>query len=310
MAKKRFVLTFLLLIIFVFSSCNNVIEYDFDNTLESKITLFDYESPGNSANQRNKPSDRPTEANESLGYKIENDLFIFNQNKYHIIAVDGGDLSGERQPNVAVDVGFGDRVYWALTNEYGQLIIVLADRIILQDDNTEPVNKNGRYYDDEAKVQGTESPYYDSGHVIADSLGGVSNSYNITPQNSMLNRHGDQAYMEKIIRDAGGCENFIAIITYPDTLTHIPSHYHYEYEINGEKIVEDFDNLNPDEVNAIINQDSSFIEASELLRIDKNNDGIVTIKEAKEAGYSMPIYSDFWLYKYMIDGDGDGMVGE
>ena len=37
--------------------------------------------------------------------------------------------------------------------------------------------------------------------MIADSLGGVSNAYNITPQNSTLNRHGDQAYMEKAIRE-------------------------------------------------------------------------------------------------------------
>lgn len=63
-----------------------------------------------------------------------------------------------------------------------------------------------------------------SGHVIADSLGGVSNAYNITPQDSTLNRDGDQAYMEKVIRDAGGRSNFTAVITYPSTTTQIPSH--------------------------------------------------------------------------------------
>jgi predicted double-glycine peptidase len=31
---------------------------------------------------------------------------------YKIIEVDGGNLSGYREPNVAVDVGFGDREYW------------------------------------------------------------------------------------------------------------------------------------------------------------------------------------------------------
>ena len=66
---------------------------------------------------------------------------------------------------------------------------------------------------------------------MADSLGGVSNAYNITPQNSTLNRHGDQAYMEKAIRDAGGCTDFLAIITYPNTTTQIPSHYSYTYTI-------------------------------------------------------------------------------
>ena len=93
------------------------------------------------------------------------------------------------------------------TNEYGQLVRVIA-KIILQDDKNEPVTSDGRYYKDGAKVPGTESETLDEGHVIADSLGGVSNAYNITPQDSTLNRYGDQAYMEKIIRDAGGCTDF------------------------------------------------------------------------------------------------------
>lgn len=77
-------------------------------------------------------------------------------------------------------------------------------------------------------------------NVIADSLGGVSNSFNITPQESTLNRHGDQAYMEKVIRDAGGCKNFVATITYSDTETQIPTHYRYEYELLGEIVVDEF----------------------------------------------------------------------
>ena len=77
----------------------------------------------------------------------------------------------------------------------------------------------------------------------------VSNAYNITPQNSTLNRHGDQAYMEKVIRDAGGCSDFEAIITYPDTTTQIPNHYKYTYTILGNVIVDEFDNVNPDDVN-------------------------------------------------------------
>ncbi|WP_156097495.1 hypothetical protein [Carnobacterium alterfunditum] len=44
--------------------------------------------------------------------------------------------------------------------------------------------------------------------------------------------------------------------------------------------------------------------------IDTNNNGMVTIKEATEAGFSMPIKKDHWLYIYMRDNDGDGMVGE
>lgn len=172
-----------------------------------------------------------------------------SDSEYTIITVDGGDLSGERQANVKVNIGFGDRVYWAYTNEYGQLVKVTADTIILQDEQTEPVNSNGRYYTDEAKVPGTERKDLDEGHIIADSLGGVSNAYNITPQDSVLNRHGDQAYMEKAIRDAGGCTDFTAIITYPDTTTQIPSQYDYTYTINGQVIHDTFENGNPDVYN-------------------------------------------------------------
>lgn len=183
---------------------------------------------------------------------------------YNLIEVDGGDLSGAREPNVVVDIGYGDREYYAYTNEYGQLIMVTANAIILQDDNTEPVTEEGRYYPDEAKVPGTEAADLDEGHVIADSLGGVSNAYNITPQNSTLNRHGDQAYMEAAIRDAGGCTDFVAIITYPDTSTQTPSHYSYTYTLNGNVINDEFDNVNPDEVNATLNENEGVASSGDI----------------------------------------------
>jgi hypothetical protein len=243
---------------------------------------------------------------------------------YYLLEVDGGDLSGYRQPNVVVDIGFGDREYWAFTNEYGQLVRVIADEIILQDGSTEPVSSSDRYYSDEAKVPGVESDVLDEGHIIADSLGGVSNAYNITPQDSTLNRHGDQAYMEKSIRDAGGATNFEAIITYPNTDTQIPSSYQYTYTLKGNVIVDNFDNVNPDEVNESLGLTESKPSSSEstntnstnsntegnISSIDTDGSGLVTIKEAKAAGFSMPITSDHWLYPHMRDNDGDGMVGE
>ncbi|MDD3306243.1 MAG: lamin tail domain-containing protein [Acetobacterium sp.] len=197
---------------------------------------------------------------------------------YTLIEVDGGDLSGQREPNVVVDIGFGDREYYAFTNEYGQLIKVTAAKIILQDDDNEPVLETGRYYPDEAKVPGVESPTLDEGHIIADSLGGVSNAYNITPQDSTLNRHGDQAYMEKVIRDAGGCTDFTAVITYPSMSTQIPSHYSFTYTLKGNVINDEFDNVNPDEVNQALgitsenSQDSTDVTISAL---DKKAEYIV-----------------------------------
>lgn len=72
-------------------------------------------------------------------YVTNGESFQYEGKSYKIIEVDGGDLSGNREPNVAVDIGFGDREYWALTNEYGQLVYVMADKIVLQDDENEPV---------------------------------------------------------------------------------------------------------------------------------------------------------------------------
>lgn len=169
----------------------------------------------------------------------------------------------------------------------------------------------------------------DEGHVIADSLGGVSNAYNITPEESTLNRHGDQAYMEDVIRDAGGATDFEAIITYPDTETQIPSSYQYTYTVMGNEVVDTFENVNPDEVNASLgltdsapadlsgaetesvpSEPASVNTGGDVSAVDTNGNGQVTISEAKAAGFSMPIMSDHWLYPYMRDNDNDGMVGE
>lgn len=236
---------------------------------------------------------------------------------YDMIEVDGGDLSGDRANNVVVDIGFGEREYWAFTNEHGQLVKVIADKIILQDDQLEDVTSSGRYYADEAKVPGVEHRDLDEGHVIADSLGGVSNAYNITPQDSTLNRYGDQAYMEDVIRKAGGATDFEAIITYPDTNTQIPSHYQFTYTVKGNVIVDSFDNVNPDEVNEALGLTEREPEkpltsesAGDVSSVDTNGNGQVTIQEAKDAGFSMPITRDHWLYPYMRDNDYDGMVGE
>lgn len=275
------------------------------------------------AEKEKQEAAKKAEEEKKLAAKKEQNQF----SGYKVIEVDGGNKSGYRQANVAVNIGFGKREYWAFTNEHGQLVRVTAKKITLQDDATEPVTSSGRYYSDEAKVPGVESEFLDEGHIIADSLGGVSNAYNITPQNSTLNRHGDQAYMEESIRSAGGATNFEAIITYPNTQTQIPSKYAYTYTIKGNVVNDSFENVNPDEVNEQLgltkkqekqstttNQTTTTPKSNaaegDVSAVDTNGNGQVTIAEAKAAGYSMPISSDHWLYQYMRDNDNDGLVGE
>lgn len=143
--------------------------------------------------------------------------------------------AGLREPNATTDIGYGpQRNYTATTNNTGQLITVTAEEIIPQNDETEDTTTKNRYCNDEAKVPGTDNPNFDEGHAIADSLGGVSNAYNITPQDSYLNRHGQQSQMERDIRNAGGAHDFTMTIFYPDATTLTPSGYEVTYTLNGD----------------------------------------------------------------------------
>lgn len=164
--------------------------------------------------------------------------------KNQSLNVDACNLSGKREANKVVDVGFGERKYYAYTNSTAQLIKVSAKKLEIQNKNENLIN--GRYCKDEAKVSGTEKKEYDEGHVIADSLGGASNSYNITPQDSFLNRKGKQYQMEDELRKAivenHDVHDFNAIISYPNSSSTIPNHYHIEVYIDNNKKIYDYDN--------------------------------------------------------------------
>ncbi|WOO89923.1 DNA/RNA non-specific endonuclease [Mollicutes bacterium LVI A0078] len=169
------------------------------------------------------------------------------------ISVDACNLSGTRVANAKVDIGFdssyANRDYFAYTNGTGQLYKVTAEDIVLQNDSKEPVNSTGRYCSDEAKVPGTEQSDLDEGHVIADSLGGVSNAYNITPQASSVNRAGGPQYsfeQEILKAEQSGKQvtSFSATIKYPNTKTQIPTSYSVSYKIDGVLKSYSFDNDN------------------------------------------------------------------
>ncbi|UPM53634.1 DNA/RNA non-specific endonuclease [Gottfriedia acidiceleris] len=331
MNKRILLILFTVILLSVIVGCGKITEQTSSKKVETPTSTASNTVEVNkstSADDKEKPtidSEPNKSAPASSTSKATGTTGGFDYSKYTLIVVNGGDMSGHRQPNVKVDVGYGEREYWAYTNEYGQLIRVEAKKITLQNSNIDHVLSSGRYYADEANVPGTESSTLDKGHVIADSLGGVSNAYNITPQDSNLNRHGDQAYMEKVIRDARGCTDFVAVIQYLNTKTQIPNHYKFTYKIQGRSITDEFDNVNPDEVNK--NLGNTKVASStpkktdvpanktknsneDVSKVDTNHNGSVTIAEAKAAGFKMPITRNSWLYKYMDDRDGDGLVGE
>ncbi|KSU47721.1 hypothetical protein AS033_15830 [Exiguobacterium indicum] len=139
-----------------------------------------------------------------------------------------------------------------------------------------------------------------------------------------MNRHGDQTYMEDVIRKTGGTTNFETQITYPDTSTMIPSAFQYTYTVQENNVVDRFKNGNPDETNVALGLTkkkrrkqkrprSRFQipqKNEDVSRVDTDGNGQVTIQEVKDAGFAMPITEKHWLYQYMRDNDHDGMVGE
>lgn len=176
----------------------------------------------------------------------------------------GSKSTAVRTPRAVVSIGAVDdgvqREYYAVTNDTGQLVEVAARDIIVQDDGTETATKDGRYCDRLPYVPGAGNGF-DRGHVIADSLGGESNLYNLTPQQSALNRHGDQAFIEDQIRKAGGAQNFHAVITYPDAHADVPTQYSIAYAIDGVSQVRTFANMDPEATvdSAVVTQPSDDI---------------------------------------------------
>ncbi len=165
------------------------------------------------------------------------------------VKVEACNLSGERKANVKVNIGNQTknikREYYAYTNQYKQVVYVSAKELILQTKAEE--NHNGRLCEDEADVSGTEKKEYDQGHIIADALGGVSNAYNITPENSYLNRKGSKYNLEQewinALRNNQKITNVKVEIIYPNNYTQTPSKYKYSWEVDGSKRSLEIDNI-------------------------------------------------------------------
>ena len=92
-----------------------------DKEAESKE---DNSKEENSQNTEKEESNQKVETEENI--QKEESKVADEFEGYRLIEVYGGDLSGHREPNVVVDIGFGDREYYAFTNEYGQLVKVIA----------------------------------------------------------------------------------------------------------------------------------------------------------------------------------------
>ncbi|WOO90157.1 excalibur calcium-binding domain-containing protein [Mollicutes bacterium LVI A0078] len=310
-------ISFLLSITLVISGCSQVTE-EITN-VETPQTESDNTDNNESTNNedsvdtaKTEPTDeKQVEESDSTDSKTI-DYTGFDISNNTIVSADSCSLSGGRVENAKVDIGYdsnyANREYWAYTNEYGQLVYVEAAEIILQNDDKE-IGGDDRYCSDEAKVPGVEESDLDEGHVIADSLGGASNAYNITPQGSQLNRHGTQADIEEDIREAGGATNFTATITYPDTDTQIPSEYTLSYTVNGQEKSQTFANeYTPDGSSSVVNESTDTDTTEDTSNENTSNDDVyyANCTEVRDAGAS-PIHKGDPGYSTNLDRDGDGV---
>lgn len=304
-------LNLLLVFTVIFAGCSQTTE---NITTESKDNAVSETTNNNSEDQLDADSAEPTNDNAD-----ENDnssaTTDFDEDGYTVVSSDSCNLSGGRVPNAKVDIGYdsdyANREYWAYTNDYGQLVHVEADEIVLQNDDVE-ISGDDRYCDDEAKVPGVEQSDLDEGHVIADSLGGASNAYNITPQGSQLNRYGTQADIEEEIREAGGATDFEADIEYPDTNTQIPSSYTLSYTVNGTEQSHTYANeYTPDGEQPVQTEEATTTTETDPINTT-STDGDVYYENCtavRDAGAD-PIRTGDPGYSSKLDRDGDGVACE
>lgn len=142
-----------------------------------------------------------------------------------------------RAPNVKVNIGVGDRKYYAYTNQYSQLVFITADQIEIQNESSEAVGSNGQYCDGPAAIEGTSGTTPKT--IIADSLGAASNSYNVIPAGSAYS--GLESLENEILAN-GGATEFKAYFSYPDSSSTTPSLIDVSFKIDSNLIEYQFNN--------------------------------------------------------------------
>lgn len=306
MRLTRFkLISFLIVIAVISGGCSHIEEATDININTDNVATESNDTDTTIENDKSDDTDSNEEDNSNTS-----DSNSFDESGYTVVSADSCSLSGGRVANAKVDIGYdsdyANREYWAYTNDFGQLVHVEADEIIIQNDDQE-IPGEDRYCSDEAKVPGVEQSDLDEGHVIADSLGGASNAYNITPQESNLNRHGMQADIEEEIREAGGATNFSAEIEYPDTETQIPSSYTLTYTINGTEESHTYANeyIADEDEESVGNSSNTTAGTNDSSSINSNDVYYANCTAVREAG-AAPIHSGDPGYSSKLDRDGDG----
>ena len=132
MKKKMNYLILLLTTIFIMLGCTNV-----EDTSNTEVETDSQEVTTVETNKNNEKEETVTTVvnepvvEETPSVPVAEETLTQPNNElfsgYKLIEVDGGDLSGYREPNVVVDIGYGDREYWAFTNVIFRLGVKRVD---------------------------------------------------------------------------------------------------------------------------------------------------------------------------------------
>lgn len=131
--------------------------------------------------------------------------------------------------------------------------------------------------------------------------------YRVTPAYEGDNLLASGVYMEAFsIEDNGEGVQFHIYV--PNVQPGVEIDYSTGASIGPEGPAEDGDvkAYSPPSEDSSIEPETS----NNISEIDTDANGQVTIQEAEDAGYGMPIQSDHWLYEHMYDSDSDGVIGE
>lgn len=183
---------------------------------------------------------------------------------------------------------------------------LIGHQLTGEDDNAENLMTGTRYFNTEGML-----PFE---NFVANYIEETENHvrYRVTPHFEGNNLLASGIYMEGFSIEDNG-EGLSFHIYVPNIQPEVEINYATGESKFDEPVVEELVKKEPvkkETPKESVVEETPAPSGGDVSSVDANGNGKVTIQEAKDAGFSMPLYSDHWLYQYMDDRDNDGVVGE
>lgn len=179
---------------------------------------------------------------------------------------------------------------------------LIGHQLTGEDDNAENLMTGTRYFNTEGML-----PFE---NFVANYIEETENHvrYRVTPYFEGDNLLASGVFMEGFSIEDNG-EGLSFHIYVPNVQPKVDIDYVTGESWFDEPVVEEEPVIEEVQEEPVV-EEAPATSGGDVSSVDANGNGKVTIQEAKDAGFSMPLYSDHWLYPYMDDRDNDGMVGE